>query len=366
MRSSLPHIFAWSTFAAVALASALTFAQGGEEGTRQFTLLDGTRVVFSPQLDTGEPQKPLTTRVQLSGINAINRVLFDEERGVYFGYTVQVEPIVNTNKFRLIFTALVPEKARQLINWPSVRRLVTPLQSGRRRAAEAARKSEPSGNGAGEKSAETGAQRYPAPTVIEDGDSLSLDVLVNPKTGAKIADRLTVSSRDVKAEPAATPKARDFSLDDVELRLEDYRVFVNGRARTAERAHGGCAGPLVWIYIPGRGQFAFSIKPRPGYGFEKAGVIEENKIVFSVKGERIEWHSKLPILAGGGNFNLYVRHDPNFQPKLAWRIAPPGDRFAPSADDDCCLIGAAESIEALLGAPTDSRSVPNKRDESPR
>lgn len=327
------------------------FAQEREPGARQFTLLDGTRVAFSPQIETGDAPARLSTRVQVSDLNAINRVLLDEERGVYFGYTVRVEPIAHSKKFRVSFTPLSREKARQLTNSPLIKQIT-------RSTVGAAKGDEQPDDG----------PRYPEPQVIDDGDSIALDVLVNPTTGVRIADRITVSSRGAAQSDAADGKqrARDFSLDDVELKVSDYQLLVNGKQLTAKAAQSGCAGPLVWIYIPGRGQFAFSIKPYPGHNFEKAGLVEDNKIVFSVKGERFEWRSKEPILSGagaGGGFNLYVRHDPNFKPKLTWRGAQTGDRTEPGADDDCCLIGAADSVEALLLGSPGGKSARGRRDE---
>jgi hypothetical protein len=330
-------------------AAASPFAQEREPGARQFTLLDGTRVAFSPQVETGDAPARLSTRVQVSDLNAINRVLLDEERGVYFGYTVRVEPVAHSNKFRVSFTPLSREKARQLTNSPLIKQIT--------RSTVGAGKSEDRPDD---------GPRYPEPQVIDDGDSIALDVLVNPTTGVRIADRITVSSRGAAQSEAADGKqrARDFSLDDVELRVSDYQLLVNGKQLTAKAAQSGCAGPLVWIYIPGRGQFAFSIKPHPGHNFEKAGLVEDNKIVFSVKGEQFEWRSKEPILSGGaGGFNLYVRHDPHFKPKLAWRGAQTGDRAEPGAEDDCCLIGAADSVEALLLGSPGGKSARGKRDE---
>ncbi|HYE75066.1 MAG TPA: hypothetical protein VEF04_17125, partial [Blastocatellia bacterium] len=43
-----------------------------EPGARRFTLLNGTRVVFSPHVDPGDASNRLSSRVQLSDINAIH------------------------------------------------------------------------------------------------------------------------------------------------------------------------------------------------------------------------------------------------------------------------------------------------------
>jgi hypothetical protein len=360
-RSSAILFFRRAALALAALSCALAAAtaQEAEPPARRFTLLNGTRVVFSPQVEPGDAAGRLSSRVQLSDLNAINRVLLDEARGVYFGYTVRVEPIAHSNKFRVTFTPLRQEEARRLTNSPDIRRLDKTLVASRSTLGEKK-------NEGGAEEADEGP-RYPAPQVIEDGDTIALDVLVNPTTGAKLADRITVSSRDAAQSDKAggARRARDFSLGDVELKVSEYQVLANGKQLTAKAAPSGVAGPLVWIYIPGRGRFAFSISPRPEHKFEQTGVVEENKILFSYKGEQFEWRSKEPILsvAGGGSFNLYVRHDPHFKPKIGRRASPAGDGLLPEADEDCCLVGAADSLEALLQNSPGGQPARDKKDE---
>ena len=43
--------------------------------------------------------------------------------------------------------------------------------------------------------------------------------------------------------------------------------------------------------------------------FEKIAVLDENKIEFTVNGERYEWVSGAPILPNGGSWYLWVLHD---------------------------------------------------------
>lgn len=340
-------------------AQAQDSVQTQEPGARRFTLLNGTRVVFSPHVDPGDASNRLSSRVQLSDINAIHRVLLDEERGVYFGYTVRVEPIANSNRFRLTFTPLAQEKARELTNSTEIRQLDKTFIAGHSTIRDS--------NTTKVEDKTPEGPRYPGPQIIEDGDTIALDVLVNPKTGVKFADRITVSSQELSQSDGSDRKqqARDFSLNDVELKVSDYQLLVNGKQLTSKITQSGVAGPLIWVYIPGHGRFAFSIKPLPEHNFEKVGLVEENKIVFTIKGERFEWRSKEPILgiAGGGGFNVYVRHDPHFKPKFAMGGRQTADQNKVQIDDDCCLIGAADSIEALLLGSPETKTSSGKKDE---
>jgi len=62
------------------------------------------------------------------------------------------------------------------------------------------------------------------------------------------------------------------------------------------------------------GRFIFSVMPHPGYDFKKVGVIENNKIKFTLNGENYEWISNTPVIGQGGNWNLYVLYDPSYVP----------------------------------------------------
>jgi hypothetical protein len=76
----------------------------------------------------------------------------------------------------------------------------------------------------------------------------------------------------------------------------------------------GCEGSLLWIYIPDRGRFIFSLVPREGYAFQKIGMLDDNRIEFELNGEFYEWTSGDSILSTGGVWNLWVLHDPDYTP----------------------------------------------------
>lgn len=153
------------------------------------------------------------------------------------------------------------------------------------------------------------------PQMLDDGDAFSLDLLVNQNAGVKIVDvvRVTFSRPGVwDVNPRMVP--RDFTLDAVELTMKDYRLLVDGNAIGAGKSANGVAGALLWFYVSDRGRFIVSLVPRPGYEFQKAGIIDENRIEFTLDGAHYEWLSSSPILPGGGVWNLWILHDPNYAP----------------------------------------------------
>ena len=154
-----------------------------------------------------------------------------------------------------------------------------------------------------------------APQMLDDGDAFSLDLLVNQNTGVKIVDVVKVTFNRANlwdTNPRMLP--RDFTLDAVEMAVKDYRLLVDGNAVAAVKSANGCTGALLWFYVQDRGRFIFSLAPRAGYEFQKVGIIDDNRIEFTVNGARYEWLSSSPILPGGGTWNLWVLHDPKYAP----------------------------------------------------
>lgn len=181
-----------------------------------------------------------------------------------------------------------------------------------------------------------------APQTLDDGDAFSLDLLVNQNTGVKIVDVVSVTFdranlRDIN--PRMAP--RDFSLDAVELAVRDYRLLLNGNVVGVGKSTKGCTGALVWFYVPERGRFIFSLVPREGYEFQKVGIIEDNRIEFTISGDHYEWLSSAPILSSGGIWNLWVLHDPKYTPLFGSAPSVPERKGVLEKIDDAVNGGAA-------------------------
>src|SRR5258705_1927779 len=160
------------------------------------------------------------------------------------------------------------------------------------------------------------------PEILDDGDSFALDLLVNQKTGVKIVDLVKVSfdrSNLWDDNPRNLP--RDFTLDAVPLRVIDFRLLVDGNLVAAGKPGTKFAGALIWCYVEGQGRFIFSLVPREGYLFQKAGIIEDKRIEFTVKGRRYEWLSSEPILPSGGSWNLWILDDPTYVPFVTQEVS---------------------------------------------
>jgi len=162
------------------------------------------------------------------------------------------------------------------------------------------------------------------PQTLDDGDAVSLELLVNRESGVKIVDVVRVTfdqSRLRESRPESIPK--DFTLDAIALAVKNYSLSINGNLVSKSKSSIGCTGALLWFYVPERGRFIFSLVPREGYQFEKTAVLDGNRIEFTANGERYEWVSSASILPNGGTWNLWVLHDTDYTPLFGAEASAP-------------------------------------------
>ena len=218
----------------------------------------------------------------------IHRVLTDAQKNVVFGYDLAITADPVTKKFSV---AILPadEAFRR-----SFLKDFTPLRSDGPFAT---------------------FPKSTTPQTLDDGDAVTLELLVNKESGVKIIDVVSVTFdrsrlRDIYVDSA--PK--DFTLDAVALAVKNYSLSINGSLVGKSKSKIGVSGALLWFYVPERGRFIFSLVPREGYRFEKIAVLDENKIEFTANGEHYEWLSSASILPNGGSWYLWVLHDTGYTP----------------------------------------------------
>lgn len=291
------------------LVFAATLASPAQEGTsRQLVvpLASGGYVGFTIQtapLGTQQISSSLlaapvaVTPQMLIDDNVIHRVLVDIDGGYVFGYDMVVEPVNASKQFKVSVRPLTPAFEERL-------RARQPMSS--RRAQQGLSIST--------------LPRSTALQTIEDGDAFTLDLLINPQTGIKIVDLVKLSfdrARLWQAPPVNSPPPRDFTLANVEMAVRDYKLLINGETVAGGKPTRGCTGALVWLYVQDRGRFIFSLMPHDGFNLQKIeGAIQDNKISFDWKGDHYEWLSSSPIVGSGGNWNLWLLHDPDYNPDL--------------------------------------------------
>jgi hypothetical protein len=228
-----------------------------------------------------------STRTFVDEQRVVHRLLLDAAGRYIFGYDIVIEPVLATKKFSIALKQLDARTANDLLahdagERPS--RIATIPQA-------------------------TEAQ------LLDDGDSFALDLLVNQKSGVKIVDFVRVSfDRAILGDDNPKVVPRDFTPDAVALTVTDFRLLIDGNLVAKGKPGTTFSGGLIWCYVEGQGRFIFSLVAREDYQFQKVGIIRDNRIEFSVKGKHYEWLSSVPIIPGGGTWNLWMLHDPTYLP----------------------------------------------------
>ena len=246
--------------------------------------------------------------------DAVHRVMIDNKSKIYFGYDLVIEKLGETGKLKV-----------------SIKPLSKTLDQLLRSATASSGTIPRSGNFTAKF-----LPKYPEPIIIDDEDTITLDILENSKTNAKISDFIKIISKPHKFfQPyfSERKKARDFTLNDVELLIDAPEIVINGEKN---KIGGGASGNVVWINIFRKGRFIFSFEPHPEYNFQKTGMILDNKIIFDYNGESYEIVNKSPVLGSGGKWNLWIKFEPNYQ-----------SRSFPLSSDSSYGLGAADDITFL-------------------
>ncbi|MGH9647251.1 MAG: hypothetical protein ACRD4E_10585 [Bryobacteraceae bacterium] len=192
-----------------------------------------------------------------AGKATIHRVVRDNFRDISLAYTVTVETIPSTETFRVVFSdSAVP---------------------------------------------------HPVPQVLRDGETIALTLMNDARTGRRVVDYIRVSTDLVRPRKGA---ARDIYADDAELAITQPHLRTNGVEQKADGASGTMSAPVVWVDIPGQGRYDLSFKPRADQGFERAGEVAENSLVFSLGGNIFRIDCADRIATGSGTYNIYARKDP--------------------------------------------------------
>ena len=242
---------------------------------------------------------PLGAQALSDTNQTIHRILRDRDGRFVFGYDLWISGDRTTRQFRVAIR-------------PLDSRLEESLGSG--------------GSPAGES-----ISTFPKPTdpqTLNDGSEFSVDLLINKNAGVKFVDVVKVSfDRSAFGEQSPGQRARDFSADAVAMEMKDYSLFIDDELTGVGKSKTGSSGALLWLYVPQRGRFIFSLVPRPEYAFQKLGTVSGNKIDFSIQGEHYQWLSSSPILREEGVWNLWVLMDPKYVPLLGAGVeAPPQEK----------------------------------------
>lgn len=289
----------WAALLCLHCVGLVAMAQNAGKRPLVLQVSNGGFVAFSSETSSADrPNADLRTLPAALNSQAlagegriIHRVLTDSEGRVIFGYDLWIESDPSSKKFN--FAVLPSDQAFR-------NRF---LKESARHQGDAVFATFPKSS---------------AKQSLDDGDAVSLELLVNREAGVKIIDVVKVTfdrSSFRESAPEAPPK--DFTLDAVVLAIKSYQLLIDGDLVAHGRSTVKCAGSLLWFYVPDGGRFIFSLVPREGYPFQKIGVLDGNRIEFTMNGKQYEWFSGDAILPNGGTWNLWVLQDPKYTPLFA-------------------------------------------------
>jgi hypothetical protein len=263
----------------------------------------------------------------------IHRVLTDSQQNVVFGYDLYISSDPVTRKFSV---AVLPAD-----------------EAFRRNFLKDLTPQSPNGSFATFPKSTT-------PQTLDDGDAVRLELLVNKESGVKIIDVVSVTfDRSRLRDGVLETAPKDFTLDAVALAVKNYSLSINGSLLSKSKSNIGASGALLWFYVPERGRFILSLVPREGYQFEKIAVLDENRIEFTMNGERYEWLSASPILPNGGWWYLWVLHDTNYTPFFGSQApAPKAEKKNPNVFQKLENVLINQGAEFLRILPGKSKPTP--------
>lgn len=150
------------------------------------------------------------------------------------------------------------------------------------------------------------------PLTVRNGDIIKFEALEDPYKKYKITDYIKIydDTKPFAVSFSELQPTKDFTLDDVNLKLEGFEIFINGKS--VAKMGGGGYGQSIYFTVPDRGRIIVSPFPRKGVNLQKIGNIIDNRLTFTIGADKYEVISKSTILSNG-NWNAWILHDPDYK-----------------------------------------------------
>lgn len=232
-----------------------------------------------------------------------HRVILDMAEKRYFGYDLHAKPLDGGATLQVSLTALtLPETSLQTVGVGTGWTMLPP-------------------------------PKFPLISVMHAGDTVSVDLLVNPATGQKMVDY--ISLRRIRPDsPRGRSIPRDFSVAEAQLNLDHPHILLDGKPVPGPgQDDAGIIAHVLWLWLPGPGSFVLSLAPEARLGFHKAGTVSGKTITFHEGSAEYRIECQTQIAPGSGVYNLYVFHD------AVWR--------QPGGVPDSPIVGGADKAEYL-------------------
>lgn len=258
-------------------------------------LPNGLNVIFYAEHTVNDKKvnqaQPDKRYFETTNVNTISRTYLDLHNSRFYGYDVEIEKTNEPEKYKVTLKTLSENVQKNIKSqyspYPNLE--YKPIITS------------------------------PISKIVGDGDTITINVSEVPESKEKFIEYIKVT-KDYKPFGNYFPEkndspAKDYSLEDVELKLSNFDVYLNGRKRIT-KIGGGVSGSLVWVNFPDgidKGRFIFSVIPRPGYDFQKVGTLKDYTIEFNFNGVNYQLVSSIPIISTQKAWNLWILYDPNYK-----------------------------------------------------
>jgi hypothetical protein len=153
---------------------------------------------------------------------------------------------------------------------------------------------------------------FPVPQILDDGETIRVALYRDSVNGQELVEYLHVGMQPaIKVRKEA---AHDSYAEDAQFAFTQPHLKANGTPFDPALLPETLSGPVVWAYVPGYGRYVLSFLPHPEQGFELAGEVAGDSLVFTVGGNMIRVDCADRIASGSGTYNVYALLDPVWQP----------------------------------------------------
>jgi hypothetical protein len=280
------------------LRTLVQFRGAGSEGVRVAVGPDG-RTLLLPPPDAPTPSAVFETWVEqlpsdymesiTAGFSSVDReenkivarrFVRDNFLHVYASYAVTVEMLAEMGKYRATFSVSPRENDVKLPaseEW----KVVAPSQ-------------------------------FPVPQVLDEGETIRVELYQDARSGQQIVEYLHVGKQSSIA--MRKEAAHDSYAEDAQFAFTQPHLKANGTPFDPALLPDTLSGPVVWAYVPGFGRYVLSFLPHPEQGFDLAGEVAGNSLIFTVAGNMIRVDCADRIASGSGTYNVYALLDSAWQP----------------------------------------------------
>ena len=189
-------------------------------------------------------------------------------------------------------------------------------------------------------------RNYEVPIIVDNGDTLAIEVMQNPRTSVKLVDYFLISDHPVPEvennRQTLAKQARVLTTEDIELSLFGFEVRKNGKS--IFKSGGGIRGRFIWLDMPDTGRFIFSLTPNSeAAGFSKAAYVTSQQISFTHGADQYDLITNEPIIHASGVYDLWMLFDPTFTLPMANLIKGQNGFVSGAADNFPGVKGVKEN-----------------------